>query len=83
MVIFPKDNFIRPFRQLISALAVAKNGLPKMTGICPLGFATGSVSKIIKSTGKIKFSTFIRTSSTIPLGILRDLSANCNVIPVG
>ena len=80
---FSKDSFISPFQQLISAFAVAKNGLPKIIEISPLGFATDSVSKMMKSTGKIKLSIVIKTSSTIPLEILRDLSANCNVIPVG
>jgi hypothetical protein len=32
-VIFPKDNFITPFLQLIKALDVARKGLPKMIGI--------------------------------------------------
>ena len=31
-VMFPKDNFISPFLQLINALEVARNGRPKITG---------------------------------------------------
>ncbi|KAM7519223.1 hypothetical protein LguiB_018185 [Lonicera macranthoides] len=37
-VIFPKLIFISPFLQLISALAVARNGRPRITGICPFVF---------------------------------------------
>jgi hypothetical protein len=29
---FPNDNFISPFLQLINALEVARNGCPKITG---------------------------------------------------
>ncbi|KAM7502934.1 hypothetical protein LguiB_001838 [Lonicera macranthoides] len=37
-VIFPKLIFISPFLQLISALAVARNGRPRITGIFPFVF---------------------------------------------
>jgi hypothetical protein len=46
---FPKDNFISPFLQLINALEVARNEYPKMTEI-ELHASTGCVSKTIKST---------------------------------
>jgi hypothetical protein len=49
-VMFPKDNFITPFIQLINALEVARNGRPKIIGI-ELHVSTGCVSKTIKSTG--------------------------------
>jgi hypothetical protein len=49
-VMFPKDNFISPFLQLINALEVARNGHPKITGI-ELHALTGCVSKTTKSTG--------------------------------
>ena len=41
------------------------------------------MSRTTKSTGKINFSTFTKTSSTIPHGYLMDLSASCNDIVVG
>jgi hypothetical protein len=47
---FPNDNFISPFLQLINALEVARNRHPKITGI-ELHASTGCVSKTIKSTG--------------------------------
>ena len=47
---FPKDNFINPFLQLINALEVARNGRPKITGI-ELHASTGYVFKTTKSTG--------------------------------
>jgi hypothetical protein len=46
---FPKDNFITSFLQLINALEVARNERPKITGI-KLHASTGYVSKTIKST---------------------------------
>jgi hypothetical protein len=49
-VMFPNDNFISPFLQLINALEVARNRHPKITGI-ELHASTGYVSKAIKSTG--------------------------------
>jgi hypothetical protein len=49
-VMFPKDNFISPFLQLINTLEVARNRRPKITGI-ELDASTGCVSKTIKSTG--------------------------------
>jgi hypothetical protein len=48
-VMFPKDNFISPFLQLINALEVARNGRPKITGI-ELHASTSCVSKTTKST---------------------------------
>jgi hypothetical protein len=47
---FPNDNFISPFLQLINALEVARNGRPKITGI-ELHSLIGYVSKTIKSIG--------------------------------
>jgi ABC-type arginine transport system ATPase subunit len=47
---FPNDNFISPFLQLINALEVARNGCRKITGN-ELHASTGYVSKTIKSTG--------------------------------
>ncbi|KAM7462576.1 hypothetical protein LguiA_030697 [Lonicera macranthoides] len=51
-VMFPKVNLTIPFLQLMMALDVARNGLPKMTGISLAGFATGCISRTMKSTGK-------------------------------
>jgi len=47
---FPNDNFINPFLQLINALEVARNGRPKITRI-ELHVSTSCASKTIKSTG--------------------------------
>jgi hypothetical protein len=47
---FPKDNFITSFLQLINALEVVRNGYPKITGI-ELHASTCYVSKTIKSKG--------------------------------
>jgi hypothetical protein len=47
---FPNDNFICPFLQLINALEIAKNGRSKIIGI-ELHASTCYVSKTIKSTG--------------------------------
>jgi len=47
----PKVNLMDPFLQFMIALAVARNGRPKMTGVWDLGLDTGCVSKTIKSTG--------------------------------
>ena len=58
---------------------MAKNGLPKMMGIS-LSF---SMSRIMKFDGKMNLSTLTRIFSMMPLGCLRDLSANCRVIVVG
>jgi len=49
-VMFPKDNFITSFLQLINALEVVRNGYPKITGI-ELHASTCYVSKTIKSKG--------------------------------
>jgi hypothetical protein len=49
-VMFPKDNFISPFQQLLNALEVARNGCSKIKGI-ELHVLTGCVSKTTKSTG--------------------------------
>ena len=51
-VIFPKECFKTPFLQFIRAFEVARNGQPKITGICAFEFETECVSKTIKSTGK-------------------------------
>ena len=61
-----------PYWTSIIALPVAKNGLPKMRGTS----WSSSMSKIIKSTRKMNLSTLTKTSFTIPLGYVIDLSAN-------
>jgi hypothetical protein len=48
-VMFPKDNFISPFLQLINALEVVRNGHPRITGI-ELHASIGCVSMTTKST---------------------------------
>ena len=49
-VILPKISCMTPFRQLIMALDVAKNGLPSMMGTWLVPPSTGSVSRTTKST---------------------------------
>ena len=68
-----------PFCTLINALPVAKNGILIIIGIS-LSF---SISRIMKSVGKINLSTLTRTYSIIPYGCLRDLFANCKVTAIG
>ena len=48
---FSKVSCITPFRQLIIALEVAKNGLPRMIGTLLEPVAAGFVSSTTKSTG--------------------------------
>ena len=50
-VILPKVSYMTPFRQLIMALDVAKNGLPSMMDTWLVLSAIGSVSRTSKSTG--------------------------------
>ena len=69
---FPNDNFINPFLQLINALKVARNKRPKITEI-ELHASTGYVSKTTKSTGQMNLSTCTNTSLTIPQGTLTDI----------
>jgi hypothetical protein len=70
-------------RQLMHALAVAKKGRSRMTGISFLGWGTGSMSRTMKSVGKKNLSTLMMTSSTIPLGFLIDQSASYRITVVG
>ena len=82
-VIFSNVSFIRPLWQLIRAFEVARSDLPKITGIWPRGFVIGSVSRMMKSTGKMNSPTLIRTSLISHLKIFIDLSANWSVTLVG
>ena len=50
-VMFPKMSCMTPFLQLIIALEVAKNGLPRMIGTELALAAAGFVSSTKKSTG--------------------------------
>jgi hypothetical protein len=50
-VMCPKESFIKPFLQLISALAITKMGLPRIIGILELACTTDSVSRMRKSIG--------------------------------
>ena len=82
-IMLPKDKFINPFLQFIKALAVAKNGRPKITEIYLHLLAIGSVSRTIKSTGYMNLLTWTNTSSIIPFGTLIDLLASKRVVEVG
>ena len=48
-----------PFRKLIMALDVAKNGLPSMMGTWLVPSATGSISRTTKSTDELKSHLFL------------------------
>jgi len=52
---------------------VAKNGLPRMMGICVSSY----ISTIIKSISTYKSHTFIGTSSKIPIWYFTERSTNC------
>jgi len=78
-VIFLNMSFIKLPWQLIKALEVVRNGLPKIARIWPREFIIDSVSRMMKSTGKMNSSTLIKTSLISPLGIFIDLSANWSV----
>ena len=47
----PNVSYINPFRQLMIALEVAKNGLPRIISTLLGPLAIGSVSSTTKSTG--------------------------------
>ena len=47
------------------------------------GIQPSSISKTIKSAGKMNLPTFTKTSSSIPLALLMLLSANYKVIELG
>ena len=68
-----------PYWTSIIVLPVARNGLPKMRGTS----WSSSMSKTMKSIGKMNLSTLTKTSSTIPLGYVIDLSANYRDTLVG
>jgi hypothetical protein len=72
-----------PVIQLIHALAVAKNGRSRMTGISFSGLGAGLVSSTMKSTGKKNLSTQMMTSFITPPGFLIDRSTNCKITVVG
>lgn len=67
---FQKEIFIEPLWQLIKAFEMAKNGRPKIKGIWLIGFVTGYVSRMIKSTGSMNCPTRMSTSSVSPTGFL-------------
>lgn len=48
-VIFPKDNYINPFQQLMRVLVMARKGLPSMIRTEFTPFLNGSVSSTTKS----------------------------------
>jgi len=51
LVMSPKVKLMDPFLQLMMALAVARNGHPKIIGVLALGLDTGCVSRTMKSIG--------------------------------
>ena len=58
---------------------VAKNGLPRMMGTS----SSSSMSRIMKSVGKMSLLTLTSTSSTIPLGNMSVLSASYRETEMG
>ena len=79
-ILFPhiqKDNV--PACTLISAPAVARNGLPKIIGMW--GFSSMSTTK--KSYGMINSPTLTGTSSKMPTGCLMEQSASLIDMVVG
>ena len=65
--------------QSITAHAVFKKGLPRMTGI----LLSSGISRITKSVKIVTFATTTGTSSQTPMSIAVDLSAICKEISVG
>ncbi|KAJ0622734.1 hypothetical protein HanIR_Chr01g0024021 [Helianthus annuus] len=63
----------------MTALAVHKNGRPRMMGT----FSSASISRTTKSTGKTNLSTLTRRFSIMPRGYLTDLSASDKDMRVG
>jgi len=61
---------------LIVAMAVVKNGHPKIIGVLKLGLT----SRTTKSTRTKRSLIFTRISSAIPAGYRTDWSANCKTI---
>ena len=82
-VMLPKTRVIIPFCILIVTSIVAKNGRPKITGICELTLCTCSVYRTTNSTWNTNKSIWTRKSSRIPLGYLIERLANYSVILVG
>ncbi|GKC59062.1 hypothetical protein Tco_1086660 [Tanacetum coccineum] len=64
ILFFPEFRVIVPLSNLISTLAVVKNGVPKMKRL----FSSSFMFKITKSTGYTKPAISINTSSAIPKG---------------
>ncbi|GKF99702.1 hypothetical protein Tco_0301393, partial [Tanacetum coccineum] len=63
-LLFPDLRVMVPVSNLIVALAVIRNGVPKMKGL----FSFSLISKITKSTGNTCSATSTNTSSAIPKG---------------
>ena len=72
-------SFSSPRCTSIIALPVARIGLPRIIGIS----LSSSMSRTMKSSGKINLSTLTKTSSITPLGCFKDLSASWRVTVVG
>ncbi|GKF98131.1 hypothetical protein Tco_0296914, partial [Tanacetum coccineum] len=64
ILIFPDLRVMVPLSNLIMALAVVRNGVPKMKGL----FSSSLMSRITKSTGYTCSATSTNTSSAIPKG---------------
>lgn len=84
LIIYPKnikvhchalnESHIIQSRQLIRALTDIRNDHPKITSIWPLGLRMGWISRTMNLTGYMNSSTLTRTSSTISMDFLVDLS---------
>lgn len=63
MIICPNDIFIKPLLGFIRAFVGARKHLPKMMEILFHGLEVDSISKKMKSTGKMNLPTLISVSS--------------------
>ncbi|GJT04520.1 hypothetical protein Tco_0838982 [Tanacetum coccineum] len=64
ILLFPDLRVMVPLSNLITALAVVRNGVPKMKVL----FSSSLMSRIMKSTGYTCSATSTKTSSAIPKG---------------
>ena len=80
LVSVPSDMVIDLDRQLMQALVVANQGLPRING-CPPSYDLGC--KTNKLAGYSQESTEMMRSSKIPSGLMVDLLANSKMVGVG
>jgi len=79
---FPKENFIIPFLQLIKAFEVVRKDRPRMTGTSALGLATKLYFQNNKYTENMNSPILIKISLTTPLGALVERLTNWRIVLV-